>query len=292
MPTVTIIGAGRAGGALALALIRAGVAVEQLVYHRMPPELFFDIPSNTKLSPWTELSGVDSDIAIIASADPEIRPIGESISTFEKLPKIALHLSGARDSNELVSLRSKGVAVGSMHPLVSISEPVLGSERFAGAYFCIEGDGMAVDTVRWLVEVLGGRHFAIATEHKPLYHASAVMASGHVTALIDSAIGMLSACGLEENDAKKVLIPLIKSTIANIEQQSSEQALTGPFARGDAETVEKHLKAMEETVPDDIRQIYLDLGERSVSILRTASDDPAAFYDLANLISMAKAQGR
>jgi predicted short-subunit dehydrogenase-like oxidoreductase (DUF2520 family) len=223
---------------------------------------------------------------VIATPDPEIFPAATRISPFHRLPKVALHLSGSLSSAELYPLKTRGVAVASMHPLVSISDPVVGADRFEGAYFCVEGDEAAVDTAKELVLAVGGKPFAIETEFKPLYHASAGMASGNVTAVFDVAIEMLSKCGLETSKAHEVLLPLLESAVANLGGQSTEEALTGPFVRGDVDAFLRHLTALEGTAGEDIKRIYLLLAERSVEIAARSSHARTDALDEA--ISIAK----
>jgi len=279
--TVSIVGIGRAGGALAIALDRAGFQIDQLIYRADPPaESRLD---SQKFVAVESVAAIDSDILLIATADQEIRTTAFILAQMARLPLVALHLSGSLSSNELWSLKKNGVAVGSMHPLVSISDPERGSSRFAGAYFCVEGDAAAVVAATTIVEALGGQHFSVETQLKPLYHASAVMASGNVTALFDAAIEMLSECGIERENAHRILFPLIQSTVGNLADRSTEKALTGPFVRGDVAALERHLDAFEGTIDEGIRSIYLDLAERSV---RLAGGEHT--QELLTAISMAK----
>lgn len=281
MQSVSIVGLGRAGGALAIALQRAGVPILQLIYRaEAPVEGWID---TQKLVAIESVGSIDSDIVIVATADQDIGSTADALAQIEKLPRVALHLSGSLSSDELISLKEKNVAVGSMHPLVSISDAERGSERFSGAYFCVEGDVVAADAAIRLVETLGGNYFSIETQLKPLYHASAVMASGNVTALFDAAIEMLSECGLTRDRAHRILFPLLQSTVSNLADRSPEQALTGPFVRGDVAALERHLDAFEGTIDEEIRSIYLDLAERSV---RLAGGEHTS--ELLTAISMAK----
>ena len=283
MQTVTILGIGRAGGALSIAFSRAGIKLDRLIYRSTPfslPELKIDSV------PFSKVDSIVSDILIIATPDPEISLVASRISEFQHLPKIALHLSGSLSSSELEPLRAKGVSVGSMHPLVSISDPIIGADRFAGSYFCVEGERAAVGAANLLVREMEGNAFTIDTSFKPLYHASAVMASGNVTALFDSAIEMLSACGLERTESHAVLLPLLESAVANLSGQSTEEALTGPFVRGDLAAFERHLRAFEGAVDDDLKRIYLLLAARSVEIMRRSNKDRMSA--LADAISVAK----
>jgi predicted short-subunit dehydrogenase-like oxidoreductase (DUF2520 family) len=96
---------------------------------------------------------------------------------------------------------------------------------------------------------------------------------------------MLSKCGLDRGEAHEVLLPLLQSTVANLSEQSTTDALTGPFVRGDAAALERHLEAFKGTVDEKLRMLYLQLAERSVQIADAGGSDA-----LLESISMAKRQ--
>jgi predicted short-subunit dehydrogenase-like oxidoreductase (DUF2520 family) len=123
-----------------------------------------------------------------------------------------------------------------------------------------------VAAAKSIVAALGGEPFFIEAQFKPLYHASAVTASGHLVALADLANEMLSKCGVEPNIAKQILMPLIKSTVANLDKQSNKGALTGPFARADIAAIERHMEALTQLASTRAMQIYLELGLRSLEV--------------------------
>ena len=115
---------------------------------------------------------------------------------------------------------------------------------------------------------LGGESFSIRSADKPLYHAAAVMVSGNVTALFDVALEMLVQCGLTRNTARSVLLPLIASTVHNLETKDPAQALTGTFSRGDVETVKRHLAALKKGELADALELYRLLGKRSLKLTK------------------------
>src|SRR5829696_9250128 len=244
MLSVSIIGIGRLGGALAIALHRAGFEIDQLI-HRDPSTANFisdHLPSTVKTVEWSEaLPGLGSDVVFIATADPDITSVAGHLKGRLKQGAVVLHTSGSLSSASLSVLAGAGHSTGSMHPLVSVSDAVSGATSFPNAFFCVEGDDVAVATARSIVESLGGRAFSIDSAQKPLYHAAAVTASGHLVALIDISIEMLSKCGIETRTAKEILLPLITSTISNLQTQTPQRALTGSFARLDIDAVERHL---------------------------------------------------
>lgn len=290
MQSVSIVGVGRVGGALALALSRNGFNIENLIYRRSetaeeiaslisPPPSLLSIASAFQIA---------SDVIFIATPDPEIESTASAISSAAKTGATVFHTSGSLSSEVLRALKAKGVHTGSVHPLTSISDPVLGADRFAGAYFCIEGDDDAVTIASQIVASLGGIPFSIPTNHKALYHAAAVMACGHLVALEDIAIEILSKCGLDPAEAKKILMPLIKSTVENLAIQSNREALTGSFARADVSAFDRHMTSFEGKVDGDLIQIYLLLGERSLELAEQQGADAGSVGKLRDRINMAK----
>jgi predicted short-subunit dehydrogenase-like oxidoreductase (DUF2520 family) len=268
MKSVSIIGAGRMGGALAIALSRAGVPVRQLVYRgeRELSRIFEHCPKIQSVKGVEALDPNASDVVIIATGDAEISAAADELERLGVHGLTILHTSGALSSDVLSPLSASGNDVGSIHPLVSISNPIKGSTSFSGIGFCIEGQTKAVADALDLVEKLGGRSFEIPTELKPLYHASAVMSSGHVTALVDTAVEMLVKCGLTSDEALSVLGPLLASTVDNIRSQGTTDALTGSFARFDVEVIRKHLSLLAANGSNEALAIYRQLGERSTMI--------------------------
>lgn len=291
MKTVSVIGIGRLGGALALALSRSGLKIENLIVRKAETarKIADLIEPKPVISTLEEISAISSELVFIATQDDEIenaaRRAAEKINDSETQ---VFHTSGSRSSEILGSLRRISCSTGSIHPLVSLSDAERGAARFKDAYFCVEGEPRAVATANEIVKTLGGKPFSIETKHKILYHAAAVTACGHLTAVVDAAIEMLEKCGLPEPQARATLLPLIKSTVENLETQTTACALTGTFARADLETFEKHLAALEANVSDEAREIYLQLGERSAHLAQRQGANPENLREILAKISLAK----
>jgi predicted short-subunit dehydrogenase-like oxidoreductase (DUF2520 family) len=163
-----------------------------------------------------------------------------------------------------------------MHPLAAVSEPVAGARSLRAAFYCVEGDAGAVRAARRVVRDLGGQSFSIKPEDKALYHAAAVMTAGHVVALFDTALDTLRRCGLDERHAREVFLPLLRSTVENLSTQTPERALTGSFARADAETVLKHMESLRSLRDSDALSTYVALGEHSLKLASRAGATPEA----------------
>lgn len=205
-------------------------------------------------------------LILISVPDDQIAKVAAQLSdlVFDSKP-VVLHTSGALSSDTLSPLRQKGWSTGSVHPLISVSNP---QASIDGAFWCVEGDQPAVRLAKTIVRDLGGTSFSIRSSEKPLYHAAAVMVSGNVVALFDVALEMLVQCGLTRKTARRILQPLLASTIQNVETKDPAQALTGTFSRGDVETVKRHLAALKNHKLTDALELYRLLGQRSLKVTK------------------------
>jgi len=286
-PEVSIIGTGRLGTALAIALASEGYPIGSLVARRRESARraasYLDV--STRVSALKELAdSTGPGLLLISTPDDQIPAVAEMLAHLNWQTvgtRTALHTSGALSSEQLAPLAEKGWSTGSVHPLVSVSEPKGGARLLRGAFWCVEGDKRAVRLARALVKDLDGKSFSIESKNKPLYHAAAVMASGNVTALFDVASQMLVRCGLTAGEARRVLLPLLSSAVDNLRELDPARALTGTFARGDVETVKRHLAALEDNEPT--LEIYRLLGQWSLC-LAAARLDPALVKRIKRLI--------
>ncbi len=283
---VAIIGVGKLGGALAIALSGNGYTVRQLVARNIEhaKEVAKQIHPRPEILTEFEFADVMTDIIIITTQDSEIFNVGKLLAKeLEQMPFV-FHTSGAISSEILADLKTSGYDVGSFHPLVSISDSFQGPKAFRGVQFCLEGSNGCIQVGEHLAEILGGNSFQVPSEFKPLYHASAVMACGHLVTLISLALEMLEKCGLEGGEAKKFLRPLIESTISNLYKQSPSEALTGTFARADLETMMMHLKAIQEHMPVETQEVYKKIGLVSLKIAEEKGADNDLLREMAQLL--------
>ncbi|MCZ2391796.1 MAG: DUF2520 domain-containing protein [Acidobacteria bacterium] len=262
-PEIDIIGDGRVGRALAYAFARKWSPVNRIFSRtsgREPVEQLLPRPLRH--------DDVFAGTAILAVRDSQIEEAADALRGHLRPGCVILHTSGSRSSEILAPLRTQGAIVGSMHPLVSISDPNSAAEIFASAYFCIEGDQKACEAARELTDLLGARNFTIEPAKKALYHAAAVMSAGHIVALFSASVALLAECDISIENAREVLAPLVASTSVNLSNASPEDALTGPFARGDRATAERNLRAIEASAHPEFAEIYRLLGLRSLELSR------------------------
>ena len=125
-----------------------------------------------------------------------------------------------------------------------------------------------------LVRELGGLPFTVPEAGKPLYHAAACLASNTLTTLIHMVEEIYLSLGLERSEAIRAFWPLVMGTLKNIERSGSVQALTGPISRGDAGTIDQHIRALRERLPEYL-PTYREMGLLTVELaLRKKSLSP------------------
>ena len=287
-PSVSIVGAGRLGTALALALAKAGYQIQALVSRRLSrarkaatllgrPVFALSARRLDQIPP--------SNLIIIATPDDDTEGVAQAMADL-KIPRLqtVLHTSGALSAEVLDPIAKSGVSTGSLHPLIAVSESRSGAVELRGAFYCIEGDKLASRIARSIVSDLKGQSFSIESRNKPLYHASAVMASGHVVALFDLAVGLLVRSGLAENRARRVLIPLLQTTVQNLAVAPPGRALTGTFRRGDLATVKRHLAALKGISEPEVLAIYSLLAKLSLRLAGEQGLDPEARKAIEKLL--------
>lgn len=299
-PSVAVIGAGRLGQAFAIALQSSGYPVVALVARsRQKAEKAAALLKKTfgqgpgKKKPKFLAFGAnqigelpETDLVLITTPDDAIRETSQRLSSLWNGRKrsTVLHTSGALSSEALAPLAQKGFQTGSIHPLISISEPASGAAALCGAFFCIEGTGKAKRLAEAIVRDLGGHSFTIKPENKALYHAAAVMTAPHLTALVDLAVEMLSACGLSKTRAQQVFMPLLESTVNNLKTSNPQHALTGTFARGDIATVRRHLDALSGKELAEALAAYKLLGLHSLQLAEKNGLDAKLLNEIRKLL--------
>jgi predicted short-subunit dehydrogenase-like oxidoreductase (DUF2520 family) len=236
---VGIVGAGRVGTALAQALRGAGVAVEGPLGRGQRP--------------------VRCDAIVLCVPDAEIAAAAEVVTA--AAPLIG-HTSGA---TPLSALAQAGVPAFGLHPLQSFAHPGV---RFEGAGAAVAGSTPeALAFATGLAERLGMRPFEIDDEGRAAYHAAASVASNFLVTLQAAAESIAAGAGLEREEARALLLPLVRQTVENVAELGPEAALTGPIARGDEATVESQRAAVEQVAPE-LLGLFNELARRTRALAR------------------------
>jgi predicted short-subunit dehydrogenase-like oxidoreductase (DUF2520 family) len=219
---VGIVGPGRVGNALARALRDSGVDVDGPLGRGQRP--------------------TSCDAIVLCVPDTEIAAAAEVVTAAAPLVG---HTSGA---TPLSALAHTGVPAFGLHPLQSFAHAGV---RFAGAGAAVAGSTPeALAFASALAERLGMKPFEIDDEGRAAYHAAASIASNFLVTLQAAAESIAAGAGLTRDDARELLMPLVRQTVQNVAELGPEAALTGPIARGDDATVEAQRAAVAEAAPE------------------------------------------
>ena len=171
--------------------------------------------------------------------------------------KTFAHCSGALAADVLAPLRKAEAAVCSAHPLYAVSSRFDCWQELGRAWFTLEGDELAAETLEALLASCGNHVVRIPASEKVRYHAAAVMASNLVVGLYQMASDELVTCGFSPDDAQAALASLFLGNAEHIANAGTRASLTGPAARGDKATIDAHLSCLS----GDAREVYRQLTE-------------------------------
>lgn len=274
LPRVFVVGAGRAGRALAHAMRVAGVDVVGLHGRR----------EGTDITWGTWPSSLESaTVVLVAVRDAELDGVltelsGASLSA----DVVVLHASGNAEPAALDLLREHGHACGTFHPLLPLTDPTRATEQLRRAWIGIDGDEGARAASRELAAAIGSQVLEIPAGEKARYHAAAVFVSNFPVVLMSVGMRLLELVGIQDTSARSALGMLLTAAAQNAAAVSPAQALTGPVVRGDIETVRAHLAALGET--PEILELYRALSREALPIAGEAGLDAARAEELRGVL--------
>jgi predicted short-subunit dehydrogenase-like oxidoreductase (DUF2520 family) len=217
VPTIRIIGPGRAGRSLARALSEAGWTVLPLVSRQD------DVADAA--------SGVDA--LVLAVPDDVIAQVALDVRPQPSTPVV--HLAGSLGLDVLAPHPRRAA----LHPLVALPDPDTGARRLrSGVTFAVAGDPLAAA----MASAMGGACVEVPDDARAVYHAAACVAANHVVALLGQVERIAGAAGLP----LEAFLPLARAAVEDAGRLGPRRALTGPAARGDWQTLARHLEAMPE----------------------------------------------
>jgi predicted short-subunit dehydrogenase-like oxidoreductase (DUF2520 family) len=213
--SLRVIGPGRAGLSLSRALAAAGWRVEA--------------PLGRHDDPQGAAEGVD--LLVVATPDAAVAEVAGAVEP--RAGTVVAHVAGSLGLDVLGPHPRRA----SVHPLVALPDPDVGAERLRGAWFALAGDPLVVD----VVDALGGRWFTVDDDQRATYHAAACIASNHLVALLGQAERVGGSAGVP----REAFLDLVRSTVENVASRGPARALTGPAARGDRATIDRHRAALD-----------------------------------------------
>ena len=252
-----LIGAGRLGKALAVALTHNNVAELLSLYNpslNSSQKVTQQLGTGKAIASLAELQ--PADILWITAPDDQIPSIiQEVVEKSSILPgTIVLHCSGVLGSDILEPLAQLGCHTASLHPLKAFAKGDINPMAFQDCYCAIEGSPHAIATLSTLFKTLGAKLIAIHPSKKAVYHAAAVISSNYLVTLAAEGIKLLDEAGIEADTALAITQQLMQGSLNNIVKTGSpRQALTGPLVRGDKKTIQCHLENFNDPIT---KQLY------------------------------------
>ena len=208
----------------------------------------------------------NADFILLTVPDDVLEATCSELSEFFPVGAAVAHCSGALDSDVLLSAKSNGCAIASLHPLNTFPSPQAGiktlSDPTHSTALYYEGDERACHSLIPIFESLGFNPHPIDKESKGLYHAACVISCNLLTALMDVSLNTAEAANIDRNEFWRSIKPLITNTLSNIGERGTATALSGPIARGDIQTVAKQT-ALLSTLPKEIGNTYKDLSKHA-----------------------------
>ena len=238
---VFVLGAGRAGRGLARALRASGTDIVGLHGTRAEPAGADGVITAGAIPS----SIASADVVLVTVQDARLERALDALAAAPLADgAVVLHASGSSDPAALGRLRAAGHPCGTFHPLVSLAEPARAAEQLRRSWIGIDGDERARAAATALAGRIGARVLVIPDGQKGRYHAAAVFAANFPTVLAAISIRLLRQAGIPEGDGWAALRGLMSATVANLQEGDPAGVLTGPVARGDVDTVMRHLGAL------------------------------------------------
>ncbi|HEV8577524.1 MAG TPA: DUF2520 domain-containing protein [Thermoanaerobaculia bacterium] len=248
----SLAGAGKVGSSLAHWAAAAGAELAS-VAGRLPGGTAW--PGGPPLLPLADLETAGQGLLLVAVSDAALPRVAADLARRPQA-NVVLHTSGSLDAGVLIPLRAAGSAVGSLHPLKAFPRPLTDAAEARGVFFAVDGDPAAQELARRLAEAWGGTAAEVAAPDRPLYHFAATLAAGGVVTLLAAAAEIAGRLGLPEAVARGYL-ELARGAIAAAREtldagRPLASAITGPAARGDRATLERHLAALQALAPEKV----------------------------------------
>ncbi len=264
MLKVGFIGAGKVGSALAIKLSARGYNVTSVASRTFSSaEKLARMVSDCQAYDSLQTAADNSDLIFITTPDGAI---GQVVTQLKWHPgQSVVHCSGADSTSILEPARQMGAQTGAFHPLQTFAGVTQAIDNIPGSTFAVEAEEPLRSTLKQMAEDLEGYWIELKASDKVLYHASAVIACNYLVTLVKLATDLWQSFGIPRKDAVRALMPLLKGTLNNLDSIGIPDCLTGPIARGDTGTIQKHLCTLDSAAPF-VAETYRELGLKTIPI--------------------------
>jgi len=204
-----------------------------------------------------------AELIFITTPDDTIASVASEIQWHRG--QSVVHCSGALSTDILEPAKELGAQVGAFHPLQTFANVKQAIENIPGSTFAVEAEEPLLSTLKDIATALDGHWIELKASDKVAYHAAAVIACNYLVTLVKLAADLWQSFNIPQSQATQALLPLIRGTLHNIDTVGIPQCLTGPIARGDIETIKKHLDALQKAAPA-LLSTYQELGLQTIPV--------------------------
>ncbi|MFC1870386.1 Rossmann-like and DUF2520 domain-containing protein [Chloroflexota bacterium] len=258
------IGAGTVGTALATRLSSKGYPVVAVYSRsRTSAERLAQAVNGCRVFNTNQDVADTADLVFITTPDDAIAPVVSAVQWHAG--QSIVHCSGADSTATLEPATKFGAQVGVIHPLQTFASVTQAIANIPGSTFALEAEEPLLTILKDMATALEGQWIVLQASDKVVYHAAAVIACNYLVTLVKLATDLWQTFNIPPQQATRALLPLIRGTIHNIDTVGIPQCLTGPIARGDTGTIEKHLAALQKTAPA-ILSTYRELGLQTIPV--------------------------
>ncbi|MGO8956079.1 MAG: Rossmann-like and DUF2520 domain-containing protein [Streptosporangiaceae bacterium] len=246
---IGVVGAGRVGTALAVALSRAG--------HRVTGASAVSAESRRRVDRYLPGTPVREPADVIGAADLVLLTVpddalsglvsGLAATGAPLAGRLLAHASGRHGLAVLEPATRLGALPLALHPVMTFTGRPDDVDRIAGISFGVTAPPQLRPVAEVLVMEMGGEPAFIAEEDRGLYHAALAGAANHLVTLVVQAADLLERAGVAQ--PARMLGPLLSAALDNA-LRLDDAALTGPVARADADTVASHIEALQAAAPE------------------------------------------
>lgn len=258
------IGAGTTGTALAVRLSRKRWPVT-VVYSRTlssAQRLARLVPDCHVCHTAQEVADA-ADLVFITTPDDLIADVCHGVEW--RPGQSVVHCSGAHSVDILEHAKQQGARVGSFHPLQTFANVDQATQNLPGSTFALEAEEPLLATLKQLTVLLNGSSVQLRPGDKVIYHAAAVLACNYMVTQVKLALDLWREFGVSPKDATRALLPLLQGTVNNIGTLGLPGCLTGPIARGDIDTIERHLSTLQAR-DHSLLAVYRELGLQTIPV--------------------------
>jgi predicted short-subunit dehydrogenase-like oxidoreductase (DUF2520 family) len=264
--SVLVVGRGKVGRSLHRALVAAS------------------IDATLRRGRSRRISARGCSVVLLAVPDPHIEGVARCLVALERGAVVA-HLAGALDPSALAFLEERGARVARAHPMLSFPR-VLEPAALAGGALVLTGARLAVQPLARLARSLGMRPVLVRDLDAPRYHLGAALLANGAVALAAEVERIWLSAGVPRSALRRLLGPLLGSVAANLGERGASGALSGPIARGDLETIRRHLDVLPSS---RTRELYLALASLQLDLAHPPGDPKRA--PIAKLLRAARGAG-